>query len=48
MNPSEDDRSRSTPNVVERDQKLLEELVSSVALIGGVIAYLVLVIGFAS
>jgi hypothetical protein len=33
---------------VDRDQTLLEELVWSVALIGGVIAYLVLVVKLAS
>ena len=36
------------PNRVDRDQTLLEELVWSVALIGGVVAYLVLVVQFAS
>jgi hypothetical protein len=35
-------------NPVDRDQTLLEELVWSVALIGGVVAYLVLVVQFAS
>jgi hypothetical protein len=36
------------PNHVDPDQTLLEELVWSVALIGGVVAYLVLVVQFAS
>ena len=39
------------PNPVDRDQTLLKELVwfvGSVALIGGVVAYLVLVVQFAS
>jgi hypothetical protein len=36
------------PNRVDQDQTLLEELVWSVALIGGVVAYLVLVVQFAS
>jgi len=35
-------------NQVHRDQTLLEELVWSVALIGGVVAYLDLVVQFAS
>ena len=48
MNASEDDPSRTTPNLGEREQTLLEELVWSAALIGGVVAYLVLVIRFAS
>jgi hypothetical protein len=38
----------SEPNPVDRDQTLLEELVWSVAFIGGVVAILVLVIHFAS
>ena len=37
-----------TPNPDDRDQTLREELVWSVALIGGVVAYLVLVVQFAS
>jgi hypothetical protein len=48
MNASEDEPSRTTPDLVEREQTLLEELVWSVALIGGVVAYLILVIRFAS
>jgi hypothetical protein len=36
------------PNRVDRVQTLLEELVWSVVLIGGVVAYLVLVVQFAS
>jgi hypothetical protein len=36
------------PKRADRDQRLLEELVWSVALIGGVVAYLVLVAQFAS
>jgi hypothetical protein len=35
-------------DAVDRDQTLLEELVWSVALIGGVIAFLVLVVQFAA
>jgi hypothetical protein len=40
--------SEPAPNPAERTRTLLEELVWSVALIGGVIAYLVLVVQFAS
>jgi hypothetical protein len=36
-----------TEDAVDRNQTLLEELVWSVALIGGVIAFLVLVVQFA-
>ena len=36
------------PNPADRDHTLLEELVWSVVLIGGVVAYLVLVVKFAS
>ena len=36
------------PNPADRDHTLLEELVWSVALIGGVVAYLVLVAQFAT
>ena len=48
MDASEDGPFESPPNRVDRDQALLEELVWSVALIGGVVAYLVLVALFAS
>jgi hypothetical protein len=48
MSAVEDDPFEPAPDFVERDQTLLEELAWSVALIGGVIAYLVLVIQFAS
>jgi hypothetical protein len=47
MNASQNEPSRTAPNV-ERDQTLLEELVWSVALIGGVIAFLVLVVQLSS
>ena len=36
------------PNPADRDHTLLEELVWSVALIGGVVAYLVMVAHFAT
>jgi hypothetical protein len=36
------------PNPADRDRMLLEELAWSVALIGGVVAYLVLVAQFAA
>jgi hypothetical protein len=36
------------PNAVERDQTLVEELVWSVALIGGVLAVVLLIAQFAS
>jgi uncharacterized C2H2 Zn-finger protein len=39
---------QTAPNPVEQNQTLLEELVWSVVLIGGVVAYLVLVVQFAS
>ena len=48
MDASEDGLLEPAPNPVERDQTLLEELVWSVALIGGVVAYLVLVVRLAS
>ena len=48
MNASEDEPLEPAPNPVERDQTLLGELGWSVALIGGVIAFLVLVAQFAS
>jgi hypothetical protein len=45
---SENEPSEPAPNApVDRDQALLKEAVSSVALIGGVVAYLVLVVHFA-
>jgi hypothetical protein len=48
VDASEDGPFESPPNRVERDQTLREELVWSVVLIGGVVAYLVLVAQFAS
>jgi hypothetical protein len=48
VDASENGPSEPPPNRVDRDQTLLEELVWSVALIGGVVAYLVLVVQFAS
>ena len=48
MDASEDRPFDPAPNPVDRDQTLLKELVWSVALIGGVVAYLVLVVQFAS
>jgi hypothetical protein len=48
VDASDDGPFEPAPNPVERDQTLLEELVWSVALIGGVVAYLVLVAQFAS
>jgi hypothetical protein len=44
----EDGPFEPPPNPVDRDHALLEELVWSVALIGGVVACLVLVALFAS
>jgi hypothetical protein len=44
----EDGPFEPPPNRVDRDQTLLQELVWSVILIGGVVAYLVLVAQFAS
>ena len=48
MDASDDGPLEPAPNPVDRDQTLLEELVWSVALIGGVVAYLVLVVQVAS
>ena len=48
MDASEDGPFEPAPKPVDRDQALLEELVWSVALIGGVVACLVLVALFAS
>ena len=48
MDASEDGPFEPAPNPVDRDQTLLEELFWSVALIGGVVACLVLVALFAS
>ena len=48
MDASEDVPFDPAPNPVEREQTLLRELVWSVALIGGVVAYLVLVVQLAS
>jgi hypothetical protein len=48
VDASEDGPFEPAPNAVDRGQSLLEELVWSVALIGGVVAYLVLVVQFAS
>src|SRR5215213_6472277 len=45
---SKDGPFEPVPNPVDRDQTPVEELVWSVALIGGVIAYLVLVVKLAS
>jgi hypothetical protein len=48
VDASEDGPFEPAPNPVDRDQTLLEELVWSVALIGAVVAFLVLVAKFAS
>jgi hypothetical protein len=48
VDASEDGPFEPEPNPVDRDQTLLEELVWSVALIGAVVAFLVLVAKFAS
>lgn len=48
MDASDDGPFEPPPNPADRDQTLLEELAWSVALISGVIAYLVLVAQFAS
>ena len=48
MDASENGRFEPAPNPVDRDQALQKELLWSVALIGGVVAYLVLVVQFAS
>jgi hypothetical protein len=48
VDASEDRPLEPAPNPDDRDQSLREELVWSVALIGGVVAYLVLVVQFAS
>jgi hypothetical protein len=48
VDASEDGPFEPAPNPVDRDQTLLEELVWSVALIGAVVAFLVLVVKFAS
>jgi hypothetical protein len=48
VDASENGPLEPPPNRVDRDQTLLEELVWSAALIGGVVAYLVLVVQFAS
>jgi hypothetical protein len=48
VHASEDGPFEPAPNPDDRDQTLLEELVWSVALIGGVVAYLVLVVQLAS
>jgi hypothetical protein len=48
VNASEDGPFEPAPNPVDRDQTLLEELVWSVALIGAVVAFLVLVVKFAT
>jgi hypothetical protein len=45
---SEDGPFEPAPNPVDRNQTLGEELVWSVALIGGVVAYLVVVVQLAS
>ena len=48
MSASKDEPLDPAPNQVERDQTLLQELAWSVALIGGVVAFLVLVAQFAA
>jgi hypothetical protein len=48
VDASEDGPFEPAPNPLDKGQTLLEELVWSVALIGGVVAYLVLVVLFAS
>jgi hypothetical protein len=48
MDASDDGPFEPAPDPVGRDQTLLKELVWSAALIGGVVAYLVLVVQFAS
>ena len=48
MDASEDGPFEPPPNRVDRDQTLVEELVWSVVLIGGVVVYLLLVVKFAS
>ena len=48
MDAGEDGPFEPAPNPLDKGQTLLEELVWSVALIGGVVAYLVLVVLFAS
>jgi hypothetical protein len=48
LDASDDGPFEPAPNPVDGDQTLLQELVWSVALIGGVVAYLVLVVRFAS
>jgi hypothetical protein len=48
VDASEDGPFEPAPNPVDRDQTLLEELVWSVALIGAVVAFLGLVVKFAS
>src|SRR5215211_2292486 len=48
VDASEDGPFKPPPNRVDRDQTLLEELVWSVILIGGVVVYLLLVVKFAS
>ena len=48
MSASEDEPFEPAPNIGERDQTLPQDLVWSVVLIGGVVAYLLLVVKFAS
>ena len=48
MSASKDEPSDPASNPVEPDQTLLQELVWSVALIGGVVAFLALVAQFAA
>jgi hypothetical protein len=48
MDTSDDGPFEPAPNPVDRDQALQKELLWSIALIGGVVAYLVLVVQFAS
>ena len=47
MYASDDDPLEPEPNGVDQDQTLLGEVVWSVAFIGAVVAYLVLVVQFA-
>jgi hypothetical protein len=48
VDASEDKPSEPVPSAVDGDHTLLAELVWSVALIGGVVAYLVLVVQLAT
>jgi hypothetical protein len=48
VDASETKPSEPAPSAVDRDQTLLADLVWSVALIGGVVGYLVLVVQLAT